>query len=106
MTNLNLTILPISKLEDIINAVYNNSNPVGMGYLHYVEETNLQDDEMSILVEQFEDTGSVYLDYLKGRCCKVIVRKENDDELSITITKDNWTDHSQPEIDRFFEDIK
>ena len=59
--------IDISKLSkaQVLAALYNASQPLGMGFLHY-DPSPMSEDEATSLLEQ-----STYFDYLKGRVMKV-----------------------------------
>jgi len=70
-------MIDISKMDkaDVLAALYNNSRPLGMGYLHF-DPTPMTRDEASVLLKEQEHTTynggkSIYFDYLKGRVMKV-----------------------------------
>lgn len=60
-------MIDISKLSkaQVLAALYNASQPLGMGFLHY-DPSPMSEDEAAKLLEQ-----STYFDYLKGRVMKV-----------------------------------
>jgi hypothetical protein len=49
----------------------NAAEPVGMGYLHYVEGDYKPED----LRENLEKDGSLYIDYFRGRITKLYIQK-------------------------------
>jgi len=51
----------------VLAALYNNSKPLGMGYLHFTPEP-MTKEEAAVLLD---DSTSKYFDYLKGRVMKV-----------------------------------
>ena len=59
--------IDISKLNkgDVLAALYNNSQPLGLGFLHY-EPTPMTREEAEELLKEY-----TYFDYLKGRVMKV-----------------------------------
>lgn len=59
-----IDITGISKAK-ILAALYNNSQPLGMGFLHY-DPTPMTEQEAEELLKQFN-----YFDYLKGRVMKI-----------------------------------
>src|SRR5438105_3753792 len=71
--------IDISKFDkaDVLAALYNNSKPQGMGFLHF-DPTPMSRDEAARLLngedKQNHTSGyhcSTYFDYLKGRVMKV-----------------------------------
>lgn len=78
-----------------IKEVYNLSVPQGLGFLHF-EQGELTDDESRELLKVCEKDKQFYLymDYIKGRACKMTVfRKE--DKLFIRIP---WFDHTDIQL--------
>lgn len=59
--------IDISKLNkaEVLSALYNNSRPIGMGFLQY-REGNMETEEAQQLLDQGK-----YFDYLKGRVMKI-----------------------------------
>lgn len=51
----------------VLAALYNNSKPLGMGYLHFTPQPMTKDEAEAILA----DSASKYFDYLKGRVMKI-----------------------------------
>ncbi|MFH1186148.1 MAG: hypothetical protein V1755_14085 [Chloroflexota bacterium] len=49
----------------ILKALYNRSQPIGMGMLHFTPTPMTTEDAQKII-----DEGSLYFDYLKGRVMK------------------------------------
>lgn len=62
--------IDISKLDkaEVLAALYNNSQPLGMGILHY-DPKPMGKEEAGRLLEQSGERP--YFDYLKGRVMKV-----------------------------------
>lgn len=50
---------------EVLAALYNNSKPLGLGFLHF-DPTEMTKDEAAKLLEQ-----TTYFDYIKGRVMKV-----------------------------------
>jgi hypothetical protein len=50
----------------ILAALYNNSKPQGMGFLHFDDQPMTQEEAQELL-----DSGQTYFDYLKGRVMKI-----------------------------------
>lgn len=61
------TDIDISKISKakVLAALYNNSQPLGMGFLHY-DPTPMTEQEAEELLKQY-----TYFDYLKGRVMKI-----------------------------------
>lgn len=64
-------MIDISGLDraEVLAALYNNSRPLGMGFLHYTPEP-MSKGEAAKLLEEAD-----YFDYLKGRVMKSHLRK-------------------------------
>ena len=78
----------------LVKEVYNMSVPQGLGFLHFTQDT-LTDEEASTLInEEISDGRIVDMDYVKGRSCKFIVKKENG---KLTIP-DTWYDHTDNQL--------
>lgn len=66
----------------ILMELYNNSQPLGLGFLHY-DATPMKYDEAKELLK-----NQTYFDYLKGRVMKIDLSK--DDELDTSLyNRDN-----------------
>lgn len=52
----------------VLAALYNNSQPLGMGILHYDPKPMTVDEARQLLTQQ------TYFDYLKGRVMKIDLR--------------------------------
>lgn len=78
-------------LVEFTKKVYELSVPQGMGMLHFTPDP-LTDEEAKSLVALSKDDKRIALsmDYVKGRACKMHVRKDND---KLTIS-DAWYDHT------------
>lgn len=98
------TVLPTTNVDAVIDIIYSLSTWLGNGFLHYVEENNLDSETLKELVDEYNEKGSLYMDYVKGRCCKVKLRKVDTGEVWVSIEKDDWTDrvHDQFQVDLFF----
>lgn len=88
-------------LPALVRAVYDNSVPAGMGFLHY-EEGGLTDEEVANIIDRFKDdhTIAVDMDYVKGRCCKFSIFRRDG---KLYFYKD-WYDHT-PEQAQILIDI-
>jgi hypothetical protein len=51
---------------EVLAALYNNSKPQGLGFLHYTPEDMSIKDARDLL-----NVGQTYFDYLKGRVMKI-----------------------------------
>ena len=50
----------------VLAALYNNSKPQGMGFLHFDAQPMTEEDAQKLL-----DSGQTYFDYLNGRVMKI-----------------------------------
>jgi hypothetical protein len=89
--------VPAARLPDLVRGAYDLSRPVGMGYLHY-EPGALTDDEVQqiIAVPQM-GSGVVYMDYVKGRCCKFNAWRDPEDP-SVVLVDNRWFDHTENDL--------
>lgn len=85
-----------TEVSDVIKALYNNSKPQGLGFLHY-KEGEIESVELLDLINDFNRTDSIYLDYVAGRAVKCSIKKE-DDGFVIGMTCNQWYDHSPLQI--------
>ena len=96
MGYLDLTGVDLIKL---VQEAYNLSDPVGMGFLHFVPGP-LSDEEAKaiLLAERERSQGSCvfHLDYVKGRCCKFGVWV--DSATGKLYTQDSWYDHTPEQL--------
>ncbi len=65
--------IPQGKKAEVLAALYNNSRPLGMGFLQADVNDMTTEQAESILKDQ------TYFDYLKGRVMKVDLSKEEFD---------------------------
>lgn len=80
-------------LVKLCQEAYALSRPQGLGYMHF-QEGALPEDEARLIVGQFASDRHIALslDYVKGRACKLTVRRDADsDKLYIG---GQWFDHS------------
>lgn len=61
---------------DVLAALYNESQPLGLGRLHYTPELMTKEEAENLLKK------SQYFDYLKGRIMKINL--DNDDGMLFT----------------------
>lgn len=87
-------------LRKLVAAVYANSSPQGMGFLHF-KEGPLPDEAIDkiISMETYAtrsggDGPIVSLDYVQGRACKFTVWRKGDRLL----VDDRWFDHSPEQL--------
>jgi|TARA_R110000851_G_scaffold98620_1_gene213320 hypothetical protein len=79
-------------LQQLVKAVYDMSVPMGLGQLHYVEGS-LSDQDAESLIDMSSDIP-IQMDYVKGRCCKMRVFK---DEKGFYV-KPEWADHTEDQL--------
>ena len=77
------------QIKELVKAVYNMSEPVGMGFLHYTPE-DLTDEEAKGLIDMASKTCVVSMDYVNGRQCKFSIFKVGD-KFAVA---NSWGDHS------------
>jgi len=61
----------------VLAVLYNNSKPLGMGFLHFDPELMTVDEAHTLLAENVRARppgDGAYFDYLKGRVMKVIIK--------------------------------
>lgn len=63
-----IDISGLSKAK-VLAALYNNSRPLGMGFLHHTPEPMSESEAQALL-----DGGENYFDYVKGRVMKVSLK--------------------------------
>jgi hypothetical protein len=85
-------------LVEFAKKVYELSVPQGMGFLHF-NPAPLTDEEAKELVGNFENDRmfALNMDYVKGRACKMHIRRDGD---KLTIS-DTWYDHT----DRIYQQL-
>jgi len=70
-----INIKGLDKAE-VLAALYNASQPLGMGFLHYDPKPWTAEDAR----EYMEEYGGLYFDYVKGRVMKVDLSHSDFDE--------------------------
>ena len=60
-----MNISGVSKAK-VLAALYNNSKPQGMGFMHFDAQPMTEEEAQTLL-----DSGQTYFDYLKGRVMKI-----------------------------------
>jgi hypothetical protein len=83
---------------DIVKAVYRNSRAQGMGFLHFTEG-ELSDDEAQQCISQ---DGTISMDYVRGRSCKVHLRYDNNGRRMFTAP---WFDHTDEQVKAMLADL-
>lgn len=80
-----------------VQKVYELSQPQGMGMIHY-QPGGLSDEEVKSFIQP---DGTVSMDYVKGRACKMHTRK---DEGRLVIG-DKWYDHTDEQLAELLESV-
>lgn len=96
-------------LVKLIQAAYNFSGAVGMGFLHYTEKP-LSDEEAQQLIRPDDQVRPsldhpdtlVHMDYIKGRCCKFSVFKDCSGDLWV---RNKWYDHGDTLLQKMLESV-
>ena len=83
-------------LVEFVNAVYDLSVPQGMGFLH-ATDAPLTDEEAKLYILDQESRSAVSMDYVKGRACKIHVRRDGEK----LVLPDTWYDHT----DRIYDQL-
>ncbi len=84
-------------MVEFVKAVYDLSQPQGMGFLHFTP-TPLTDAEAKGIIQK---DGTVNMDYIKGRSCKMSVRLENGKKY----IWDTWYDHTNEQLAQLLERV-
>lgn len=71
--------------KKLVNAVYDLSSPVGLGFLHF-NPAPLSDEEAEAIAD---GAHGVRMDYVNGRCCKF----KTYEVKGKTYIQDRWYDH-------------
>lgn len=81
-------------LRKFVSEVYNISNPVGMGFLQYMDG-EIPEETLNRIVEQGNNNTmlAIHMDYVHGRQCKMTVFKSGDQLRA----PDFWYDHTEAE---------
>lgn len=92
-------------LRKFVKEVYNLSQPVGLGFIHY-ESGELDEEAVSEILIREEsnnpyDKVLVHMDYIRGRCCKMLVWK--DKETGALTIRDQWYDHTDAQLDELLK---
>jgi len=80
-----------------VQKVYELSQPQGMGMLHY-QSGGLTSAEATELINA---DGTVNLDYVKGRACKMYTRKKE----GRLVIDDKWYDHTNEQLAELLEHV-
>lgn len=80
-----------------VQKVYDLSRPQGMGMLHF-QPGGITEEEAKVFIDE---DGTVSMDYVKGRACKMHTRvKDGRIELG-----DNWYDHTDAQLSELLEHV-
>lgn len=92
-------------LEAFIQAVYALSCPVGLGMLHYkpgpLSKEDISEWVASAAAHQSGNDIALNMDYVLGRCCKMVVWRRKD-RLFI---RDDWYDHSADDLQQLLQKV-
>lgn len=55
---------------EVLAALYNASQPLGMGILHY-DPTPMTVEQAQSIIDEYKSHNTQYFDYLKGRVMKI-----------------------------------
>jgi hypothetical protein len=86
-----------TNLVKFVQTVYIMSQPVGMGYMHYVDEPLSELDAIGLI--NMHAKRPIQMDYVKGRCCKMTVHKDEDG----LFIRDYWGDHSIEQLEHLLK---
>lgn len=78
---------------DVLASLYNNSQPLGMGVLHYDPEPMKCEEAAQLLEEE------THFDYVKGRVMKVHLKVGESSLDPSLYDRDNWPGAAQRAID-------
>lgn len=108
-------ILTETKIPALIRGVYARSEPVGMGYMHVVEGPISEPDVVLLqALGGWNDLDPdkkpttvaprtrLYMDYVRGRCCKMRVLRLDDGRL---FAFEEWPDHSLNQMRELMTEI-
>ena len=92
-------------LRKLVQAVYKNSRPQGLGMLHF-KEGDLSSEEVEKIVGEVRVSGIgsvLRLDYVKGRACKFSLIRDESGGLWV---RRDWLDHSELDFVRMLKDAE
>lgn len=87
-------------LRDFVRQVYELSVPIGLGFVHYRPDPLTEkevDDLLSMCASKQDEPWELYMDYIHGRACKMIVWRHSDGRLYI---RKRWDDHTQKDFEK------
>lgn len=84
---------------DVLATLYNNSRPLGMGFIHYTPEPMMKSEAQKLL-DDYPQCGDnqIYFDYLKGRVMKVDLTSDTEFDECL-YDRDNGEGAAQRAID-------
>lgn len=83
-------------IYQFMREVYAMSFPAGLGIHHYREGELDHDTIQSIVNEKCQGNALFVMDYVHGRCCGMVVWK---DENGLLYIRDTWHRHTAEELD-------
>jgi len=89
-------------LIKFIREVYKLSIPAGLGWIHFTEG-ELTDEEAKEILDIWKNNKqfALYMDYIKGRACKMTIFK-NKDKLYI---RSSWFDHTDIQLKKLLKAV-
>ena len=92
-------------LRDLVSAVYEQSVPQGLGFLHATPGALAEDELDAVLSEnessmRFHEGTALSLDYVKGRACKFTLRRGGNGKLYWRLP---WYDHTDEQVAKLCE---
>ena len=92
-------------LRKLVQAVYKNSRPQGLGLRHF-REGPLTSEEVEKIVGEVRVSGTgtaLSLDYVNGRACKFSLIRDESERLWV---RKQWFDHSELDFVRMLKDAE
>ena len=96
-------------LKKFVKKVYELSVPIGLGFIR-ARDGELSDEDAEKIIKGVEfdypasktnDSTPIRMDYVHGRCCKMIVFQK-DGKLYIN---NNWNDHSKGQLKKLLKHV-
>ncbi len=87
-------MIDISRLDkaEVLRALYNNSKPQGLGFLHFTSELMTREEAVELLKQQS------YFDYIRGRVIKIDLSEQKNLDTQL-YDRDNGDGAAQRAID-------
>lgn len=87
--------ITLANLAEVAKAAYDLSEPKGMGFLHFTPGA-LPDEHAEGLVKVCEGDPHIalHIDYLHGRCCKLVVFRRREQ----LFVQAKWYDHTESQM--------